>query len=198
MGEDARMVELKLVHGVGGAREAFERLVRPHFAMLHRVAFRFTGSLADAEDLVQETCIRAFREIERLSQLENPRAWLLCVMRRRYIDETRRYERRHASSFDDVAENLVFCERPGPAEAVESELMARRIETSWRKLGKDHRSLLVLHDVEGYSLSELEKMTGLRQGTIKSRLHRARVKLGKLLLAEGDTPGMTKTRWTKA
>lgn len=197
MGDDARMVELKLVHGAGGAREGFERLVRPHFETLHRVAFRFTGSLHDAEDLVQETCVRAYREIERLSQLDNPRAWLLCIMRRLYIDETRRYERRHVTSIEDYAGEIAATDRPGPAEAAESEIMALRIEANWRKLGKDHRSLLVLHDIEGYSLAELEIMTGTKQGTIKSRLHRARIKLGKLLLAEGATSLAGESRRTK-
>ncbi len=184
MSEDSKLVQLRLV-GDGDARQRFERFVRPHYDTLFRVAFRFTGAVADAEDLVQETCVRAYRRVDEVAGLDNPLSWLICVMRRLYIDETRRYERRHASSFEAMGEGGFRSEAAGPAESAESEMLAQRIGDGWRKLGKEHRTLLALHDVEGYSLAELETMTGLKTGTIKSRLHRARVKLGRLLRAQG-------------
>lgn len=197
MSEDARMSQVSLIPKSGHARRRFEQLIQPHFATLYRVAFRFTGSEHDAEDLVQETCVRAYTNFEKLSGLDNPRAWLLHVMRNLFIDTTRRYDHDHVSSLDAMVDVVASSAEPGPAEAADSELAAHRIEGSLRKLGKEHRTLLVLHDVEGYSLAELNAITGLKIGTIKSRLHRARVKLGRMLESDGfaaDAVGQEKLK----
>jgi RNA polymerase sigma factor (sigma-70 family) len=194
MSEDSTMPKLSLIAGGGGARQQFERLVTPHYATLYRVAYRFTGSRHDAEDLVQETCARAYRNIERVAELDNPRTWLMCIMRRLFIDQTRRYDRSNIGGLDEGLDERLSSHEPGPPELMESELIARRVEGSWRKLGKEQRALLALHDVEGYSLAELQEITGLKIGTLKSRLHRARVKLGRMLQSEGDM-GEFETQW---
>jgi RNA polymerase sigma-70 factor (ECF subfamily) len=178
------MTPVTLVEGSGTARRQFEQLIQPHFSVLHRVAFRFTGTEHDAEDLVQETCVRAYRHLDKLSRLDNPRAWLLHVMQNLFIDSTRRYENTNVIPLDAAPDGRVQANQPSVEEAVDAEQAAHRITLSLRKLGKEHRSLLVLHDVEGYSLSELGEITGLKIGTIKSRLHRARVKLGRMLEAD--------------
>jgi RNA polymerase sigma-70 factor (ECF subfamily) len=68
-------------------------------------------------------------------------------------------------------------------------LARRRLDEAWRHLDEEQRALLALHDVEGYSLLELNELTGIKEGTLKSRLHRARVRLGKLLERVGATAG---------
>jgi RNA polymerase sigma-70 factor (ECF subfamily) len=186
MGEDSRMAKLSVIQGGSEARASFEQLVRPHYSVLFRVAVRFTGSRADAEDLVQETCLRAYRHIARVATLESPLTWLLCILRRLYIDRMRRYENTNVSSIDESVLAEIPSPAPGPAESVNSEQVAKRIERGLRKLGAEQRTLLILHDVEGYSLNELETITTLKLGTIKSKLHRARVKLGRMLQAGGD------------
>lgn len=175
-----------MIQGGSEARASFEHLVRPHYAALFRVAVRFTGSRTDAEDLVQETCLRAYRNIARVATLESPLTWLLCVLRRLYIDRIRRYERTNVSYVDEGVLAEMASPAPGPAESVNSEQVAKRIERGLRKLGAEQRTLLILHDIEGYSLNELETITDLKLGTIKSKLHRARVKLGRMLQAGGD------------
>lgn len=175
------MARLRLITADGGSAGDFDRLVRPHYETLYRVAFRFTGSQQDAEDLVQETCLRACRHLGRLAEVEKPCTWLLCVMRRLFIDQRRSYAYEHVRGFGDGYEEQYSSGDPGPAERTESALTARRLGRSWRKLGREQRMLLALHDVEGYSLAEIGEVTGLKIGTIKSRLHRARVKLGRLL-----------------
>jgi len=186
MSKDSNMAKLSIVHGGTEATQRFERLVRPHYEMLYRVAYRFTGSQHDAEDLVQELCVRAYRNIESLAELDNPRTWLLCVLRRLFIDQTRRYDRSNVSSLETAPDGSLEHDAPGPLELADSALTVRRLGKQWKKLGKEQRSLLALHDIEGYSLSELSEITGLKVGTIKSRLHRARVKLGRLLQSTGD------------
>lgn len=164
--------------------DRFESLIAPHYDVLYRTAYRFTRSAADAEDLVQELCVRAYPEIEKLVQLERPRAWLIHVMRRIFIDQTRRYERRHVESLEANEGSEPVSETPGPLESAERELQAERLHRAWRRLDASQRTLLALHDIEGYTLAELVELTGTKEGTLKSRLHRARVKLGRLLARE--------------
>lgn len=164
--------------------DRFAAFISPHYDVLYRTAYRFTRSVDDAEDLVQELCVRAYPELEKLVSLERPRAWLIHVMRRIFIDQTRRYERRHVESLDANERDTFAFDGPGPMECAEQSYQAERLSRAWRRLDAEQRTLLALHDIEGYSLAELGEITGAKQGTLKSRLHRARVKLGKLLARE--------------
>jgi RNA polymerase sigma-70 factor (ECF subfamily) len=173
-----------VIEGRGSPEARFAALVQPHYDVLYRVAYRFTRSVHDAEDLAQEVCVRAFPRLEELERLDQPRGWLLRVLYRLFVDSTRRYERKHVGPIDDVDEDSLVCERPGPADEAERALEGRRLRRAWQHLDQEQQALLTLHDVEGYSLAELRELTGLKDGTLKSRLHRARVRLGKLLQRE--------------
>jgi RNA polymerase sigma factor (sigma-70 family) len=197
MSENSGMAKLSIVQGGPENAQRFERLVRPHYDMLYRVAYRFSGSQQDAEDLVQELCVRAFRNIDSLAELDNPRTWLLCVLRRLFIDQTRRYDRANVSSLESAPDNALANEAPGPLELADSALTVRRLGELWKRLGKEQRSLLALHDIEGYSLAELGDITGLKVGTIKSKLHRARVKLGRLMQSNIGLPAQESERRRK-
>ncbi|HVY66440.1 MAG TPA: RNA polymerase sigma factor [Gammaproteobacteria bacterium] len=184
--------KLTLIEGRGSPETRFAALVQPHYDVLYRVAYRFTRSVHDAEDLAQEVCVRAYPRLAELEQLEQPRGWLLRVLYRLFVDSVRRYERRHVASIDDIDADELVCERPGPVEETERALDRRRLSRAWQHLDQEQRALLALHDVEGYSLAELKELTGLKDGTLKSRLHRARVRLGRLLQREttaADGPG---------
>jgi len=175
---------LTVIEGKASAETRFAALVQPHYDLLYRVAYRFTRSVHDAEDLAQEVCVRAYPRLEELERLEQPRGWLLRVLYRLFVDSTRRYERKHVASLDDVDIESFVCDRPSPAEEAERALDRRRLSRAWAYMDQEQRALLALHDVEGYSLAELKELTGLKDGTLKSRLHRARVRLGKLLQRE--------------
>jgi RNA polymerase sigma factor (sigma-70 family) len=160
-------------------QDRFATLIRQHYQALYRAAYRLTRSTVDAEDLVQEVCLRAYPRLKEIERLEQPRGWLLRVLFRLFVDLGRRYERKHVRAIEDD-EDFAGGE-PGPPEEAERALDRWRIEEAWRFLNPEQRLLLVMHDVEGYSLAEIHSMTGLKDGTIKSRLHRARVRLGRLL-----------------
>ena len=162
--------------------DRFATLIREHYQSLYRAAYRLTRSTVDAEDLVQEVCVRAYPRIGEIEGLEQPRGWLLRVLYRRFVDLRRRYERRHVRAIEDDEE--FASADPGPAEEAERALDRWRVEDAWRRLSQEQRLLLALHDIEGYTLVEIHSLTGLKDGTIKSRLHRARVRLGKLLQHE--------------
>lgn len=179
---DSEVPNLRIIQGGRSRTGRFETLIETHYAVLYRVAYRMTRSVPDAEDLVQEACVRAFPKIDELLALEDPRGWLLLVMRRIFIDQSRRYERGHVEPLETSAEPESLS--PGPAEETDQIYRAEWLDCAWQHLDADQRSLLSLHDLEGYTLAEIHEMTGLKEGTLKSRLHRARVKLGKLLQAQ--------------
>ena len=85
-------------------------------------------------------------------------------------------------------------EEPGPPELAERAVDARNLDRAWRRLDREQRTLLALHDVEGRSLAEINEITGIKEGTLKSRLHRSRVRLGKLLRHEQQTSKVTRLR----
>jgi RNA polymerase sigma-70 factor (ECF subfamily) len=163
--------------------------VEPHYETMYRVAYRLTRSAQDAEDLAQEVCVRAYARIGEIELLEQPRGWLLRVLYRLFVDSVRRYERKHVSSIEDHdGDGEAFAyDGPGPLEEVERAIERQRLDEAWGHLDSQQRGLLALHDIEGHSLAELMELTGLKEGTLKSRLHRARVRLGKLL--QGNAPG---------
>jgi RNA polymerase sigma-70 factor (ECF subfamily) len=174
------------------APQRFATIVQPHYETMYRVAYRLTRSPHDAEDLAQEVCVRAFARLDELELLEQPRGWLLRVLFRLFVDSTRRYERKHVGSIDDVDGNALAYEGPTPVEEAERALERRRLDEAWQHLDHEQRTLLALHDIEGHSLAELMELTGLKEGTLKSRLHRARVRLGRLL--QRETPATPSDR----
>jgi len=179
--------------GTSSAVERFELLVQPHYEVLYRTAYRLTRSKHDAEDLAQEVCVRAYPRLEELASLEQPRGWLLRVMYRVFIDWSRRYERTHVASMEVVDVLEMASDEPGPADLAERAFDARYLDRAWLRLDREQRALLALHDVEGRSLAEINEITGIKEGTLKSRLHRARVRLGKLLRHE-QTSSVTRLR----
>jgi RNA polymerase sigma factor (sigma-70 family) len=172
------------------ATARFAALVEPHYETLYRVGYRLTRSRHDAEDLAQEVCVRAYARLDELELLEQPRGWLLRVLYRLFVDTVRRYDRKHVGSIDDLAAELVS-EEPTPLEEAERALARRRMDNAWRHLDTEQQALLALHEVEGHTLVELMELTGLKEGTLKSRLHRARVRLGKLLEREATIAAQT-------
>ncbi|HEX5420980.1 MAG TPA: RNA polymerase sigma factor [Gammaproteobacteria bacterium] len=182
------MTRLKVIEGGKPVTDRFEALIGQHYPLLFRAAYRFTRSIHDAEDLVQEVCVRAFPRLDELETLDQPHSWLLCVMRRLFIDQLRRFERSHVDSMESHDEGVFVADDPEPSEEADDALRARLLDRAWQELDRDQRSLLALHDIEGYSLAEIMLMTGLKEGTLKSRLHRARAKLGKLIRQQQEGP----------
>lgn len=166
------------------AHPEFRELVAPHLPALFRSAYRLTGNRADAEDIVQEVCVRAYAHLQTLRALEQPKSWLFKIAYRVFVDNLRRHTRSPvratAEDFDTTRES----EHPSPDETVEGELAERRLLIAFAKLDTEQRALLALQ-VEGYSLRELHAMTELSTDVLKARLYRARVRLGKLLTADG-------------
>jgi RNA polymerase sigma factor (sigma-70 family) len=178
------------------AAAEFEALMHEHVLALYRSAYRWTGAVDRAEDLVQELLVRLYPMLEELRELDQIRPWAMRVMYRIFVDRVRR-ERSSPLQFglDPAAadpteqEQAVLTDQgPGPAELVEQQLTQERIVAAWAQLPEEHRVVLSMHDIEGYSLVELASLMDVPLGTLKSRLHRARARLRELLAAERSAP----------
>ena len=171
----------------------FERLLREHIPALYRSAYRWTGAVDRAEDLVQQLLLRLYPRLAELRKLEQLRPWVLRVMYRIFVDQLRR-ERSSPVQFgpdasaDDegsVAENDAWLDPgPGPQDLLEQDMTQERLLRAWERLGEEHRVVLAMHDIEDYTLPELAQIMEIPLGTLKSRLHRARARLRELLAAE--------------
>jgi RNA polymerase sigma-70 factor (ECF subfamily) len=165
-------------------QQKFATLIAPHLRALFRAAYRLTGHRADAEDLVQDVCVRAYANFASLRAAAEPKAWLLKVEYRLFVDGVRRRARSPLSATGEDFDATRRSNEPGPEDAVEGTLTEHRILGALSKLDKQQRILLALH-VEGYSLAEIEAITDLSTDVLKARLYRARVRLGSLLAQDG-------------
>jgi RNA polymerase sigma-70 factor (ECF subfamily) len=167
----------------------FAALVRPHVSGLYRLAFRFTGNVADAEDLVQDVLIKVHERSAELTSMPALKPWLGRVLYNQFVDHTRRYARRRLSTVPLVTAAGVHQDAAGvaselgrPEQDLEQEFDKRRLSAALAELGLEHRAVLLMHDAEGYKLEEIQLITGVPIGTLKSRLHRARARLREILL----------------
>ena len=162
-------------------------LVAPHLTALFRSAYRLTGNRPDAEDVVQEVCVRAYAHLKTLRTLDHPKSWLFKIAYRVFIDGVRRRARSPVHATAENFDATRVSEEPSPDDHAEGELAERRLLAALAKLDQEQRALLALQ-VEGYSLGELQAITDLSTDVLKARLYRARVRLGKLLADNGKAP----------
>ena len=142
----------------------------PHLKPLFGAAYRMTGSVADAEDLVQETFLRAYRSFHRFAPGSNAKAWLLTILHNLRTDRLRKSGRSPA---------LVELPEDGPAvpPAQERGTEARDLERLLQEMPEPFRSAVVLRDVQDLSYEEIAAATEAPIGTVMSRIHRGRALL---------------------
>jgi RNA polymerase sigma-70 factor (ECF subfamily) len=162
----------------------FIRLVEPHLDALFRAAFRLAGNTADAEDLVQDTCLRACQGVNELDEERSVKTWLLTVMHNVFVDGTRRARRSPVTAkADDTELDAHPCADPDPEERVAMAQREKRLHEAWSKLDRGHQALLALR-AEGYSLAEIAAITSVPIDALQSRLYRARSNLARYLKEE--------------
>lgn len=166
--------------------QQFTRFVEPHIEVLRRAAYRMCRNVADAEDLVQEVCLRAFERFPGAREVEAPRAWLLRVQFHLHVDAVRRQGASRPEPFDEPRHSSLetAAQADGPDDDAEAALLIEALGTAWPSLNRDQQALLALY-AEGYRLSEIAEITGLPLSALKARLRRARVRLGKLMHVDG-------------
>ena len=172
-----------------GDGRAFEDLARREERALYRHAARIVGPGPDAEDVVQDAFISAWRGI-RSFEGTSFRAWLFRIVTNRALDKMRSRKRRAELPLEPSEdEEVIWAEpaAPGPdlIELAASQEALAAVESALEHVPAEQRAALLLRDVEGFAYEEIALMTGVEIGTVKSRIHRARVSVRNTLITRG-------------
>jgi RNA polymerase sigma-70 factor (ECF subfamily) len=171
--------------------KAFREIVEPELPVLLRVARGLTRSSADAEDLVQETLIRAFKAILKFDGA-HPRAWLLTILRNTNINMNRRTRPSLFSDgtlWEDATPAFGDDRRLSAEETAIDQNMSAQIQQGFKDLDPRFRAVLYLVDIQGLNYSECAAALGLPVGTVMSRLSRARKRLREYLIKTSALEG---------
>lgn len=172
-----------------GDGRAFEELARGVEAPLYRHVYRILGTAADAEDVVQDAMISAWRSIGSFEG-GSFRAWIFRIATNRAIDVVRARKRRGERPLEppddaDIEWAEPAATTPEPAEIASQGEALELVEEALRAIPAEQRAALVLRDVEGFSYEEIAQITVTEVGTVKSRIHRGRVAVRNALVARG-------------
>jgi RNA polymerase sigma-70 factor (ECF subfamily) len=182
----------------------FADLAMEYMPSLYTAALRMTRNPADAEDLVQETYLKAYRAFGGFTEGTNLKAWLYRILTNTYINIYRAKKRRPEESDIDDLENFYLYRRLGGLEgasagrSAEDEVLDHFTETEVKEaieaLPEQFRMAVLLGDVEGFSYKEIAEILDVPIGTVMSRLHRGRRALQKRLYEFGRQRGLVSER----
>jgi RNA polymerase sigma-70 factor (ECF subfamily) len=167
---------------------AYDELVRTYHTSMYQVAYRMLGDTAEAADVVQEIFLKVFRNIRGFRGDASLKTWIFRIALSEILNKLRWWRRRYRSATVSLDEPHngngihVSDTKPSPHRALESKEEEQAIQQALTRLSSDHRSILVLRDIEGFSYTEIADITGISIGTVKSRLARARSEMKKSLI----------------
>ena len=179
------------------SRARFERDVIPQLSQLYPAALRMTRNPTDAEDLVQETSVKAYAAFHQFRPGTNLRAWLNRILTTTFINVYRKRRREPQQALGgDLQEWQMSADRLSPpVPSAETEALDRTTDSdllrALRDLPNEFRTAVYLADIEGYPYREIAEIMGTPVGTVMSRLHRGRRKIREQLIAGGTITGGT-------
>lgn len=179
-------------------RSEFERDALPHLDALYGVALRLTRDPSDAEDLVQDAMLKAYRFYDRFEVGSNLKAWLFKILTNTYINRYRRAVRERDALEGPAAEGVgdgvmgraTMRALTDPIDEANRGLLAQEIFEAFEALPEEHRTMIVLADIEGLAYKEISESVGVPIGTVMSRLHRARKAMQSRLAAQAQALGL--------
>jgi RNA polymerase sigma-70 factor (ECF subfamily) len=180
-------------------REEFEALALEHFDALYNTAMRLTRNPGEAQDLVQETFLKAYRFFHRFEPGTNIKAWLFTILRNTYINAYRKASRQQQQvDFDQVAPFYAAPSVPsewtsrGATEEMLHHLVQDDVKRALEALPDEYRMVVLLSDLEDFAYKEIADIVGCPVGTVMSRLFRGRRLLRKSLAEFAKKSGYIK------
>jgi RNA polymerase sigma-70 factor (ECF subfamily) len=171
-----------------GDAAAFDELVRLHQHKVFGLCVRLLGDRAEAEDVAQEVFLSVFLSIRNFRGESLLSTWLYRVTRNHCLNRLKFLQRRAFARSQPLADEnasgaagSAASSLPRPDQLAEGRQMEALLERAIAELSDEHREVVVLRDLENLSYEEIEVITGLAEGTVKSRLHRARLELARRL-----------------
>lgn len=187
------MSEQELIQAArSGDQKAFAALVEANQAMVYSLAYRMTGNSEDAADLAQEAFLNAWRGLARFQGQASFSTWLYRLTSNACIDFLRREKRRSTLSLtleadeEESRQTEVSDERWSPEALLDRQESLQAVRRALTQLSDEHREVLLLRELEGLSYREIAQALGLEEGTVKSRIARARLALRDFLLQSGN------------
>ena len=174
-----------------GEIAAFETLMRAYENRVYTLALRSTGSEHDAADITQEVFLRAWRNLDSFRGDSSLSTWLYRVTANLCVDLARKKTGEGAStSIDDEESPAAAVADPvrmnRPEEAAENNELRQELQYALSQISEEHRRIVILRDVGGLSYADIARTLGLEEGTVKSRLARARAALRRILTERGN------------
>lgn len=171
-------------------KEDFEKIVLPYLGYLYRVAFHLVRKKKeDAEDLVQETFIKAYKSFHQLKDKEKCRAWLTSILYNTFVNKYRKEEKASIIS-QPIEESIIYQENP-ETEILRG-VMDQEVLGALFELPEEYSIVIVLSDIENLSYKEISEILGIPIGTVRSRLSRGRRPLRGSLYQYAKGRGYTK------
>ncbi len=157
-------------------------LVNAYSQRILNLAFQFTGSRAEAEDLTQEIFLKVYNSLDKFDRDKNFTAWVLTLAKNHLIDEYRRtkWEKKNRDDFDDVLSKDVV-HVAGPEESAMVSDNRRILWEGLNRLPAEVRMAIIMKELEGQSYEEVAEVLRLPMGTVKSRINRGKLMLAKIL-----------------
>jgi RNA polymerase sigma-70 factor (ECF subfamily) len=167
-----------------GDNLAWEALVREYQSKVYGLAYHYAGNPEDARDLCQEVFIKIYRNLKRIPDEKKFSPWLIRITRNACVDFLRRKNVRPPSS-DLVASEMrsLSDQSPNPEQAYSRKSRKRIIERALNMLSHLNREIIILKEIQGFSMEEISELLKVPLGTIKSRSHRARLDLAEKVMA---------------
>lgn len=178
--------------------QLFENELLPHADALYNFAYHLTYNEEDANDLVQETFLKAFRFINSFDSGTNAKAWLFKILKNGFINEYRRKKKEpNKVDYEDIIAYQDADEEKGGVafdlrEDIFDGMMGDEITVALDKLPVDFKTIILLCDIEEFSYEEIAKILDIPIGTVRSRLHRARNALKESLKEYAEKMGFKK------
>ena len=180
-----------MTQALAGSQSAFEQIVRRYQRPIISLIARMTGDRALAEDLAQETFVKAFRNLAAFDTTRRLSSWLFRIAHNTAIDAMRRAAPARAvieapgSDSDDRVDESAIAPEPDPVERLE---LGRALDAALAELRPDQRAAIALRYENGLSFDEIGTVLGVPEVTARSHVHRARKELARLLTESGWAP----------
>jgi RNA polymerase sigma-70 factor, ECF subfamily len=178
-------------------QQDFEDEMLPHLDAIYNFALRLTTDPNDAEDLVQDTIVKAFRFFNSYEKGTNAKAWLFRILKNSYINNYRKKSKQpHQVDYDEISTfyETVRSEQSNTTDMEDimyGQLLDDDVTRALERIPEDFRTVVLLCDVEGFTYEEIANMLDVPIGTIRSRLHRGRNLLRAELIDYADKRGYT-------
>jgi len=183
MGADDQDLARKAANG---DREAFEELVLTYEKKVFNIAYRMSGSYDDASELAQEAFIKVFKSINSFRADSEFGTWIYRITVNVCLDYIRKRKKQTQMIVEDLGEDdYILHNTPSremsPGEYAEARETAREINHALEELKDEQKAMIVLRDIEGFTYNEIANMLQISEGTVKSRINRARLALSNIL-----------------